>query len=94
MSSWTKRNKGANSAKEAKRRSKKLQRTPRWTETYKIIKFYKERPEGYHVDHIIPLQGKYVSGLHVLDNLQYLIAKDNLRKSNKYSDYLKMEIIL
>lgn len=48
-----------------------------------IIDFYSNRPDGYHVDHIIPLNGELVSGLHVLQNLQYLPAVDNIRKGNK-----------
>ena len=70
----------------ARRRVK--QRTPKWiTEKEKqdIQDFYANCPEGYHVDHIIPLNGKLVSGLHVLSNLQYLSKYDNLSKGNKFN---------
>ncbi len=63
----------------------KLQRTPAWANKEAISFFYKYCPEGYHVDHKIPLQGKAVSGLHVETNLQWLPALANLGKGNKFS---------
>jgi hypothetical protein len=49
-----------------------------------IREFYENRPVGFEVDHVIPLQGKTVSGLHVIWNLQYLSAFQNKSKGNKY----------
>jgi hypothetical protein len=56
--------------------------TPSWANHTDISSFYANCPKGYHVDHIIPLHGKYVCGLHVLDNLQYLPIQENLQKNN------------
>lgn len=76
-----KKRKRANSAK---RRAAELNRTPPWSDLLAIQEFYDYCPKGYHVDHIIPLQGDKVSGLHILENLQYLTAEENLSKGNKF----------
>lgn len=39
---------------------------------------------AWHVDHIIPLQGKNVSGLHVMANLQVIPAVENIKKKNAF----------
>jgi hypothetical protein len=67
----------------AKYKAKKLKATPKFANLQKIKEIYMNCPVGYHVDHIIPLQGKNVCGLHVEWNLQYLTPTDNLKKSNK-----------
>lgn len=58
--------------------------TPSGANLDKIKEIYDKCPTGYQVDHIIPLQGYLVSGLHIETNLQYLTCEDNSRKSNKY----------
>lgn len=78
----------------AKRRAAKLLRTPRWlsdNDLRSIKKLYELAAEQtaktgvkWHVDHIIPLQGRGVSGLHVPWNLQLLPAAKNIAKHNRY----------
>lgn len=48
-----------------------------------IQKFYMDCPPGWHVDHIIPRNNKFIVGTHSLSNLQYLPAHENFRKGNR-----------
>jgi hypothetical protein len=57
--------------------------TPKWVDVEAISNFYANRPEGYEVDHIEPINGELACGLHVPWNLQYLPATQNRKKSNK-----------
>ncbi|MCK5604285.1 hypothetical protein KAR91_20520 [Candidatus Pacearchaeota archaeon] len=91
IAKYTREHRGSNSAKEAKRRATKLKATPVWSEIEEIKKMYSLAAlfgemfgVKQHVDHIIPLQGKLVCGLHCLSNLQILPATSNLSKSNKF----------
>lgn len=58
-------------------------RCVKWANKEKLVEFYKNCPEGYHVDHELPLKGELVSGLHVVENLQYLTAEENIKKGNR-----------
>ena len=60
------------------------ERTPKNEDKKVIAEFYANCPKGYEVDHIIPLNGKTISGLHTIDNLQYLSIQNNRIKSNKF----------
>lgn len=83
---WKKENAERVRAWNAARWAAKLKRTPAWADLAAIRAFYEACPEGHHVDHIIPLRGKGVSGLHVLENLQYLPASVNISKGNRWVD--------
>jgi 5-methylcytosine-specific restriction endonuclease McrA len=67
----------------ASRRANKLKATPFWADKQILKEVYDECPVGMVVDHIVPLQGKIVCGLHVPWNLQYLTQSENSKKSNK-----------
>lgn len=67
-------------------RSIARKQTPKWADKKAIANIYKNKPEGLQVDHIVPLRGKYVCGLHVEYNLQYLTPSENARKKNTFVD--------
>lgn len=73
-------------------KARKKQRQPPWANQKAIEWFYQEAERlrqktgvAHEVDHIIPLNGKNVSGLHVANNLQVLRKVDNRKKSNTYA---------
>lgn len=90
---WQIANPGKVSAQTMKRHAAKLQRTPKWLAPLhfqQIEIFYdaaakltKEFGISMEVDHIIPLQGELVSGLHVPWNLQVITARENSIKGNR-----------
>lgn len=91
---YAKANRGKINAKWMKREAAKKCRTPSWLTPdmskaieveYSLAAWCSDvMKEPYHVDHIVPLQGKTVSGLHVPWNLQVIPAKLNQQKSNRF----------
>lgn len=68
----------------AKYNAAKLKRMPIWADQDRIKAIYDACPKGWEVDHIYPLQGDLVSGLHVPNNLQYMPRSENAQKRNKF----------
>jgi len=87
-------NKPLRTALERKRQAAKIHRTPAWlTDSDKLrmaclyqLSAMRTRESGqeWHVDHIIPLQGRLVSGLHVPSNLRVVTAVENRQKYNNF----------
>ena len=92
---WKAENPHRVTAYAAKRRAAALQRTPKWLTLDDILLIEKVYAEArrlsqetgvpHEVDHIFPLQGKLVSGLHVPSNLQVLPKSKNRSKCNTWS---------
>ena len=90
---WRRQNAPKVRAALAQRKAALLRRTPGWADFKEIELIYEHcdylsRLTGtpHNVDHIYPLQGKNVSGLHVHQNLQILTQQENFRKGNRYDN--------
>lgn len=90
---WQRNNPDKVAAQKARRRAQRIKACPPWISPDAFQDIYKEcrrlsRESGqlYHVDHIIPLKGKEVCGLHVPWNLRIIPAVENLRKGTKVFD--------
>ena len=88
---WRENNRGYCNYHTRKRQRRIIISTPAWANQDKIKNLYVESAKlkkdtgvEYHVDHIIPLHGQFVCGLHVETNLRIITAAENLRKGNKY----------
>lgn len=76
-----------------RRRARKLKATPQWADHGRIKGVYAKRQRlqvlvgiAFHVDHIVPLQGRNVCGLHVPENLRVVPAKVNRVKGNRHGN--------
>jgi len=81
---WQKANRGRANANKRWSALSKIHRIPSWADRAAIQAVYEACPEGLEVDHMVPLDGDSVSGLHVVENLQYLTKAENSGKRNKY----------
>ena len=91
---WKKANAGKTVAQTTMRKKYVRVRTPAWLtdidheriqNEYKLSAILKRLTgQEWHVDHVIPLVGKNVSGLHVPGNLRVMLGKDNLSKAHRF----------
>jgi hypothetical protein len=94
-SNWRKENKEYCASYTSFRRASKLKATSSWANKeeinykYRLASYFDFISGGFvkhHVDHVVPLKGKNVCGLHVENNLQILIAQHNLSKYNTFKE--------
>ncbi len=91
---WQQNNKGKVSFLARQYKLSKTKQTPNWLSEEQIKEILVEYELSawctevtgikYQVDHVVPLRGKQVCGLHVPWNLQVIPAIDNIKKSNKF----------
>lgn len=91
---WYKNNTSKALANSVKRKLAKITRTPPWLNAGHKLEFesiygycaaLRSAGLDYHVDHIVPLRGDNVSGLHVPWNLQVITGSENMSKGNRFN---------
>jgi hypothetical protein len=86
---WRRKHPSRKNAIESVRRAACRQQTPSWADQDQIVMWYEvanvlsRGGVKFHVDHIFPLRGKDVCGLHSQDNMQVLPCHLNLKKGNR-----------
>lgn len=88
---WKNENKALVNHHTALRRAKKKKATPLWADINRIKYIYahcqwlnKTFNCNMQVDHIVPLNGKNICGLHIHQNLQVIPAEENIKKNNSF----------
>lgn len=83
-----------------KRQCQKLKATVAWSNEQKIASIYLQSQRKtletglqHSVDHIVPLQGTNVCGLHVEGNLRVILSKTNKRKANAFTPTTEQLVI-
>lgn len=90
VSEWRKKNRHKTAEWYARYQAAKVNATPSWltaehkAEMHKV--YMQAKLSGKTVDHIVPIRGRNVCGLHVPWNLQLLTAEENSRKNNNFED--------
>jgi hypothetical protein len=92
---WREENKEYVAHKNALRRQRSKTQTPMWDAEFtefvykEALQLAKARKSLFgflwHVDHIVPLKGTNVSGLHVWNNFAVIPAKLNMSKHNTFT---------
>lgn len=95
LSEYRKSRRVMSSMHSAKRRAKEVSATPSWAsesaikEVYEFAKEFRDAGFDVDVDHIEPLQGKSVCGLHVEHNLRVCLASMNRAKQNRQMEHFQ-----
>lgn len=87
---WRENNPEEAKARNAATEKSRRRQTPPWADRSAILEIYRECRRvssstgvKHHVDHVIPLNGEQISGLHVAGNLRIIPASENMAKGNK-----------
>lgn len=85
---WAKDNPEKLRAMNRRRQAARRAAMPKWADKTELRAIYDNCPDSYEVDHIIPIKGKNICGLHVPWNLQYLTPKENKQKGTSVPFFL------